>query len=122
MTKADHKYNSISLPVRSSGRSLCRTGLTVVLLIIANLALSSCGALTIRDPLPEQYVQEAQIEDMPFARFWGDEMPSDWQERLIELKKHFSAIDQDVKEKTVNYLAISGGGANGAFGAGLLAG
>ncbi|MBE9520054.1 MAG: patatin-like phospholipase family protein, partial [Proteobacteria bacterium] len=110
------------MPVRSSGRSLCRTGLTVVLLIIANLALSSCGALTIRDPLPEQYVQEAQIKDMPFARFWGDEMPSDWQERLIELKKHFSAIDQDVKEKTVNYLAISGGGANGAFGAGLLAG
>ena len=49
-------------------------------------------------------------------------MPSDWQERLIEIKKHFSTIDQDVKEKTVNYLAISGGGANGAFGAGLLAG
>ena len=120
MIKAVLKYNSISRLVRLPG--CYQVTLTVVLLIIANLVLSSCGALTTRNALPEQYVQEAQIEDMPFARFWGDEMPSDWQERLIETKKHFSAIDQDVKEKTVNYLAISGGGANGAFGAGLLAG
>ena len=120
MIKAVLKYNSISRLVRLPG--CYRVTLTVVLLIIANLVLSSCGALTTRNALPEQYVQEAQIEDMPFARFWGDEMPSDWQERLIETTKHFSAIDQDVKEKMVNYLAISGGGANGAFGAGLLTG
>ncbi len=122
MTKADHKYNSISLPVRSSGRSLCRTSLTVVLLIIANLALSSCAALPIRNALPEQYVQEAQIEDMPFARFWGDEIPSDWKAQFTEIRKQSSAIESVTKERTVNYLAISGGGANGAFGAGLLAG
>ena len=122
MIKAVHTHKSIFWLTRLQGSSLYRTILTVVLLIIVNLVLSSCGALTTRNALPEQYVQEAQIEDMPFARFWGDEMPSDWQERLIETKKHFSAIDQDVKEKTVNYLAISGGGANGAFGAGLLAG
>ena len=122
MIKAVHTHKSIFRLTRLQGSSLYRTILTVVLLIIVNLALSSCGALTTRNALPEQYVQEAQIKEMPFARFWGDEMPSDWQERLIETKKHFSAIDQDVKEKTVNYLAISGGGANGAFGAGLLAG
>jgi predicted acylesterase/phospholipase RssA len=122
MIKAVHTRKSIFGLTRLPGSSLYRTILTVVLLIIANLALSSCGALTTRNALPEQYVQDAQIEDMPFARFWGDEMPSDLQERLIETKKHFSAIDQDVKEKTVNYLAISGGGANGAFGAGLLTG
>ncbi len=122
MIKAVHTRKSILGLTRLPGSSLYRTILTVVLLIIANLALSSCGALTTRNALPEQYVQDAQIEDMPFARFWGDEMPSDLQERLIETKKHFSAIDQDVKEKTVNYLAISGGGANGAFGAGLLTG
>jgi predicted acylesterase/phospholipase RssA len=122
MIKAVHTHKSIFWLTRLPGSSLYRTILTVVLLIIANLALSSCAALTTRNPLPEQYVQDAQIEDMPFARFWGDEMPSDLQERLIEIKKHFSTIDQDVKEKTVNYLAISGGGANGAFGAGLLTG
>jgi predicted patatin/cPLA2 family phospholipase len=122
MIKAVHTHKSIPWAVRLPGSPLYRAILTVVLLVIANLALSSCAALTTRNPLPEQYVQEAQIEDMPFARFWGDEMPSDWQERLIELKKHFSAIDRDVKEKTINYLAISGGGANGAFGAGLLTG
>jgi len=122
MIKAVHTHKNIFWLTRLPGSSLYRTILTVVLLIIANLALSSCGALTTRNPLPEQYVQDAQIEDMPFARFWGDEMPSDWQERLVEIKKHFSTIDQDVKEKTLNYLAISGGGANGAFGAGLLVG
>ena len=122
MIKAVHTHKRIFWLTRLPGSSLYRTILTVVLLIIVNLVLSSCGALTTRNALPEQYVQDAQIKEMAFARFWGDEMPSDWQERLIETKKHFSAIDQDVKEKTVNYLAISGGGANGAFGAGLLAG
>ena len=99
MTKTDHKYNSISWPVRLSGWSLYRAGLTVVLLVIGNLALSSCAALTIRNPLPEQYVQEAQIKDMPFARFWGDEMPSDWQERLIELKNIFLQLTGMLRER-----------------------
>jgi hypothetical protein len=94
----------------------------VVLLLAANLALSSCAALTTRNPLPEQYVQDAQIKDIPFARFWGDEIPPDWEDQLNEIKKHSPAIGPDDKERTVDYLAISGGGANGAFGAGLLAG
>ena len=122
MTEAVHTHKSNSRPVRLSGRSLSRAILTVVLLIIVNLGLSSCGALTMRNALPEQYVQDAQIEDMAFARFWGDEIPSDWQAQLAEIKKQVPTIGQDVKERTVNYLAISGGGANGAFGAGLLAG
>ena len=103
-------------------KSIFRLILTVVLLLVVNLALSNCAAMPVRNTLPEQYVQEAQIEGMPFARFWGDEIPPDWQAQLVEIKKQSPAIDQNNKERTVNYLAISGGGANGAFGAGLLAG
>ena len=122
MTKAVHTYKSISQPVGLPGWSLSRVILAVVLLITTNLALSSCAALPMRNALPEQYVQEAQIEDMPFARFWGDEVPADWGAQLSEIKKQAGPLDPQVKDRMVNYLAISGGGANGAFGAGLLAG
>jgi hypothetical protein len=122
MTKAVLKYNSISQAFRLPGWSLYRAALTVVLLIIANLVLSSCGALTTRNALPEQYVQEAQIKDMPFARFWGDEIPSDLKEQFAEIKEQVGTRDSFVADRPVNYLAISGGGANGAFGAGLLTG
>ena len=122
MTQAVHIYKDISRHRKLLGRSAYRSILAVVLLLAANLALSSCAALTTRNPLPEQYVQDAQIKDIPFARFWGDEIPPDWEDQLNEIKKHSPAIGPDDKERTVDYLAISGGGANGAFGAGLLAG
>ena len=63
---------------------------------------------------------------MPEARFWGDEWPR-WSIEKFEnaenltdrsLRKSFPAT----YKTRHNYLAISGGGANGAFGAGLLAG
>ena len=63
------------------------------------------------------------IPGIPEARFWADEWPQFSEKRLnslsdIDLKK-LSAATYNVPH---NYLAISGGGANGAFGAGLLAG
>jgi len=122
MIKAVYTHKKIFRPVGLPCSSLYRVTLTVALLIIANLALSSCAALPMRNALPEQYVQDAQIEDMPFARFWGDEVPADWGAQLSEIKKQAGTLDPQVKDRTVSYLALSGGGANGAFGAGLLAG
>ena len=96
--------------------------LGTVLIVIASLALSSCATLTDRNPVPKQYVQAAKIQGMPFARSWGDEVSPDWKERLSKYKKQIKELSPEAKWQTINYLALSGGGANGAFGAGLLVG
>jgi predicted acylesterase/phospholipase RssA len=72
--------------------------------------------------LPEAQLEVAVIPGMPDARHWGDVPMSGMDEFLArstaEMETQFPAI----YEKPHHYLAISGGGANGAFGAGLLAG
>ncbi len=62
------------------------------------------------------------IQGIPFVRYWGDEIPPDLQERLSVAKEQLRERDPDAGGKTVDYLAVSGGGADGAFGAGLLVG
>ncbi len=76
-----------------------------------------------RNPVPKELNKSAGIPGIPNARFWADEWPTFAQERLAtfteqDLIQHFSGIYQ----KPHHYLAISGGGANGAYGAGLLSG
>ena len=92
---------------------------TVALLII----LAGCASVPERQPLPPEYTLKAEIPGIPEARFWGDEWPTFAAERFeqfteADFRREFGGI----YEKPHNYLAISGGGANGAFGAGLLIG
>lgn len=87
------------------------------------LTIAGCASVPERNPVPPELTTKVGIPGIPEARFWGDEWPKWSRERLekitdSELSKYFSGI----YKKPHNYLAISGGGANGAFGAGLLAG
>jgi predicted patatin/cPLA2 family phospholipase len=82
-----------------------------------------CAGTPPRNPLPLELTNRAVIPGIPEARFWGDEWPKFSIERFetfndADFQRYFPAI-YDTEH---NYLAISGGGANGAFGAGLLAG
>jgi len=90
-----------------------------VLLII----LTGCASVPERKPLPPEYTLKAGIPGIPDARFWGDEWPTFAAEKfdkftVADFQREFEAV-YDVPH---NYLAISGGGSNGAFGAGLLIG
>ena len=96
--------------------SLCAT-------VILVLFISGCSSAPERNPLPPEYTLDAVIPGIPEARFWGDEWPA-FSREIFE-----SYTDADYQENFSklynaphNYLAISGGGANGAFGAGLLLG
>ena len=93
-------------------------GVVVVLMVI----FTGCASVRVRNPVPENLSEAAQIPDIPSARVWGDESPPHAKEWLklpkSEIKKQYPALFRSPH----NYLAISGGGANGAFGAGLLAG
>lgn len=94
----------------------------LVLLLVAVL-VSNCASVPKRNPLPDDFEGMAQIPGMPEkAREWGDEPPpylAQWHAKPREdLKAEFGGI----MGREHNYLALSGGGPNGAFGAGLLVG
>lgn len=92
-------------------------------LILLAALVSGCGSVPERNALPAELTKAATIPGIPEARFWGDEWPKFGLERFntfsdAEFEKYFSGI----YKQPHNYLAISGGGSNGAFGAGLFAG
>jgi predicted patatin/cPLA2 family phospholipase len=90
------------------------------------LLVSACGSLERREAVPEQAVQRAQIPGIANARFWPmSDNSAIVAEALVSLDKEQAARQQDGETgplPPVAYLAISGGGDNGAFGAGLLNG
>jgi len=94
-----------------------------VLAVLSILALQACASVPARNPVPEALTQEAMIPGIPFGRLWGDEQPADAGARVQLLKSQIlSAGDPSVLAQPVSILTISGGGADGAFGAGLLKG
>ena len=87
------------------------------------MAVVACAGTPARNPVPSKLTSQVGIDGIPEARFWGDEWPKFSLERFdtytdAGFREQFPAV----YEKTNSYLAISGGGANGAFGAGLFAG
>jgi predicted patatin/cPLA2 family phospholipase len=73
-------------------------------------------------PLPKELYARATIPGIADARCWGDEAPPWTQSWFDTPKKELQARYPGIVGVKHNYLAISGGGANGAFGAGFLAG
>ena len=92
----------------------------VTALLLTCLGLSGCiPQIIIRhQPLPEEYADCAGIPGIPFARFWGDRVPDHLPEAIEHLQREWGSFASN----PIDILAISGGGANGAFGAGLLVG
>lgn len=69
---------------------------------------------------------KAVVVHMPNVRFWGDEVPTDVIAEVRRRLPNLPALARDANTSggrpIVETLALSGGGADGAFGAGLLAG
>lgn len=59
---------------------------------------------------------------MPGVRAWGDEFSLAFQQDLVESVRQEQRSGSFREDATVDFLAISGGGGDGAFGAGLLCG
>lgn len=92
--------------------------------IVLGLCLAAgCATVRERRPVPEELAERAVIPGIPRARFFGDTVPPWLDESLRELeRRRIEDPDREVPERSGCYLAISGGGANGAYGAGLLKG
>ena len=99
-------------------KQVCRLAIVALLVV-----LTGCAGVPERQPLPPEHVLAAAIPGVANARFWADEWPTFSMERFdtftdADFRENYSRI----YGKPHNYLAVSGGGANGAFGAGLLLG
>ena len=94
----------------------------VLLLVVIFGFTQGCATLKQRKPVPEAQSQIAQIPGIRMARMWGDQLPPDLDKRLTYYKAQMRANNPEALGRPHTYLAISGGGANGAFGAGLLVG
>ena len=98
-----------------------------VLITTLLLAVLTVGCATSSDRafVPLELVKQAEIKDFSNVRGWGDEPPSLEHFKAMQLpglKAKYQARGRQSKPLESNILALSGGGENGAFGAGLLVG
>ena len=94
-------------------------------LVVATVVATGygCAGTPARNPLPLELTNQAVVPGVPEARFWGDEWPKFSLERFETFtEKDFQRDFAGIYNQPHSYLAVSGGGANGAFGAGLLVG
>ncbi len=99
-------------------------GLTVLLSLILIVGIAGCGDSRVRRPVPEELVNVAHVPGMPDVR------TSSGQAGAAEFRR--SLVESIVQEgdryvgpdgmRHWDILALSGGGANGAYGAGVLNG
>ena len=104
-------------------RSFCK-----VLAIAPALVLGACATMEVRIPVPNAALAaRATPLDLSGIRAWGDEVPSDVAAALrSRLPSMPRLAHSDGRKNTdraeVEILALSGGGSDGAFGAGLMVG
>ncbi len=99
-------------------RSIC-----VALIVLVIFVCGGCA--TIRHPVPQDLVNKVRVENMDDVRVLFGEHYTPMQENLLESIKQERPGDFPIGAdgiKAYPVLAISGGGANGAYGAGLLKG
>jgi hypothetical protein len=91
------------------------------------LALTAAACARVeRQPVPAALVSKAAVSGLHATRFWGDEVPKDV---LAFVHTHMPSVQRLAANAQaaggrprVDYLALSGGAEDGAFGAGLLVG
>jgi predicted acylesterase/phospholipase RssA len=94
-----------------------------VLILITSALVAGCASVPERNPVPEDLVNVAVTPVNDYARMWGDELPSDSGRRQSFMREQMQAANDASFFAADQYaLSLSGGGAKGAFGAGLLKG
>ena len=99
----------------------------IVLVIMSALVLAGCAAAA-RQAIPPNLASSAKVIGLEteVIRFWGDEAPKHLSAIKRRIQKQRRTAARSVPRLALNRaesaLVISGGGSNGAFGAGLLTG
>jgi hypothetical protein len=101
-------------------RILLSGAILIVLLLL--LALAGCAGTPPRDPVPEDAVKRAVVPGFTSIRNWGDVEADPARIEAKRIHRQQLAAGQVGTPWEITMLALSGGGADGAFGAGLLVG
>jgi hypothetical protein len=94
----------------------------IYVFICVAIITTGCSSLPERNPLPESLSDNAVIPGIANARYWADSPPPEMDDWFKLSKQELLAQYPSTYGQAHNYLAISGGGQRGAFGAGLLCG
>jgi predicted acylesterase/phospholipase RssA len=87
------------------------------------LGIAGCSTMSRQAAVPMAQLSQTRILDVPNARFFVDADPAPmYSEALRSLEKERAYAQVGGRLPPANFLAISGGGDDGAFGAGLLVG
>src|SRR5262245_51109883 len=113
-------------PVMLRRASSVSSAMVLLTAISVLLFVSACGPLVRANAVPVTEEEQATIPGMPGVRYWEDGDPAEFvkaaQANLDREKAYLASTGQNGPLPPVSFLAISGGGENGAFGAGLLVG
>lgn len=93
-----------------------------IITLVAVLVLVGCTSIK-RQPVPVEAMDRAVIPGMPDIRDWGDEPSERFQRDLVQsVRDAWEANGGVAGGRPTHALVLSGGGTNGAFGAGFLNG
>ena len=98
--------------------------LLLVFLLIS--VVSGCAKAPLFNSVPKEFVERSEIAGMTQIRTWGDHVDEWYIDSLVNSVHqeiaYYSKHPDEQPPNTVDILALSGGGSDGAFGAGLLCG
>lgn len=98
----------------------------VIVLLAFAMSGAGCASLLPRDAVPEQLADEAGLAGMTNVRIWGDASTESLAVLVGAERPRMRALvearRESARQSEFIIVAISGGGDNGAFGAGLLVG
>jgi len=96
--------------------------------LLLAVTLAGCAAAIARNPVPASLEGDVEVVGMGPTpiRFWGDQLPPNSdaivKEKWAQVRANRPELLSKGRRPVVNFLALSGGGSDGAFGAGVLAG
>jgi predicted acylesterase/phospholipase RssA len=123
----DHRGVARGLSSRTAFAAGLRQRLSRALaaVVLAVLVAGCAADLVPRAAVPAGLVEQAAVSDMQHVRFWGDSKPGAYkdltQKRIDAVRKAYGPNASKIS-RTGNILTLSGGGSDGAYGAGLLVG
>lgn len=110
--------------VSNQRRPISQSAVTLLWTSVLTMLFAGCATLP-RGDVPIEKLYQAELVGMPGVRAWGGKISAHLQEdarQSIEQETPGEFVNPKTGRRLVGALALSGGGANGAFGAGFLYG
>ena len=95
------------------------------LVVALSVLAAACTTQDVLESVPESHVDSATVAGFGKIRYWADEQPGALvgrEQKSIDMIRAVYGDSVRGKVVPINYLCISGGGSNGAYGAGFLNG